>query len=124
MISSHLCLGLPSDFFFRFSYQIFLCSSLGSIRAACPVHLIFLGSTILIISGEEYKLSSSSFCNFLQPPVSSSLFGPNIPLSARSQTLSVYEYAFPLIWETKFHTHTKLLAKLYICEDDPTDVDA
>jgi hypothetical protein len=30
---------------------------------------------ILIILGEEYKLRSSSLCSFLQPPVSSFLFG-------------------------------------------------
>jgi hypothetical protein len=36
---------------------------------------------ILIIFGKEYKLCSSSLCTFLQPPVTSSLFGLNILLS-------------------------------------------
>jgi hypothetical protein len=36
---------------------------------------------VIIILEEEYKLWSSSLCSFLQPPVTSSLFGPNILLS-------------------------------------------
>jgi hypothetical protein len=36
---------------------------------------------ILFIHGEEYKSWSSSLCSFLHPPVTSSLFGPNILLS-------------------------------------------
>jgi hypothetical protein len=41
-------------------------------------HLILLDLIILILLDEEYKLCSSSLCSFLHPPVTPSLFGPNI----------------------------------------------
>jgi hypothetical protein len=46
---------------------------------------------ILIILGGAYKLWSPSLCSYLQPPINSSLFGPNILLSTLFQTPSVYE---------------------------------
>jgi hypothetical protein len=66
---------------------------------------------ILIIVGGEYTVWSSSLCSFPQPPVTSSLFGPNTILSSAPCPQIPSIYVPPLTLETKFQTHTEPRAK-------------
>jgi hypothetical protein len=81
--SSHTPSGFPTKLLY---------TSLSSpIRATCSAHLILLDFICLMISGDEYKIWSSSLCNYLHSRVTSSRFGPNILLKTlSSNTLSLW----------------------------------
>jgi hypothetical protein len=105
ILSTHLHLGhnsalfpsgFPTNNLYAFNFSL--------IRTICSAHLILLDLIIAIILGEKYKSRSSSLCNFLEPPVTSSSSAPC------SQTPSVY--VPPLMSEIKFHSHSESRAKL------------
>jgi hypothetical protein len=79
--SSHLRLRVPNYLFPSGCHTKTLQAiRFVSIRDTWPANCMHLDSIILIISGQQYKLRSSSLCSFLLPPVMSCSFNLNIPL--------------------------------------------
>ena len=82
ILFNHLRLGLPSGLLpFGFPSKTLYTTFPSPIHATCPAHLILLDFITRTILGEEYKSFSSSLCNLLHFPVTSSLLGPNILLN-------------------------------------------
>ena len=82
ILSTYLRLGLPSGLFPSGFPTKTLYTPLSSpLRTTCPAHLILLDFITHTILGEGYKSFSSSLCNLLHSPVTSSLLGRNILLN-------------------------------------------
>jgi hypothetical protein len=105
ILTSRLCLGLPSNIFLSsFPQKILYAIFFALLRATCYTHIIFRDLTVLIIFGVQFmklfimQLSPSSY-NFI--PLWSK-YSPQHPVLKYLRSMS----------ETKFHTHTKPQAKL------------
>jgi hypothetical protein len=94
--------GFPTNILYTFLFF--------PIRATCPVHPFSLTCSFYLYLANRTNYESP-LPSFLQPHVTSSLFGPNILLSTLFPLYSL-TLCSSLWWETMFHNHTEPQAKL------------
>jgi hypothetical protein len=110
IISSLLCLGLPSGLLLSgFSTKI-LYAPLLSLYVLHALSICLLYLITRMIFAEEYRAYSSLLCSLLHSPLPRPSQAHICFSATYSRTPSAY--IPPSMWETKFHTHIKKPARL------------
>ena len=104
ILSFHRHLRHASGLCLQFPHHNPLCNHLLPVRATCPAHLFRVYPITWRNAREMQKSLSSSLCSFLQFPLTSPLLDLNNFLGARFSNSAC---VLLLLWETRFHTHTK-----------------
>jgi hypothetical protein len=116
ILSSHLLLGLPSGLFpSGFPTKTLYTHSLSIIRATCSAHHILLDFISRKTFGVQYRSLSSSICNFLHSPVTSSLnhtYFPQYPILKHPQPTFLPQYERPSF--TPIQNNRQIYSSLYL----------
>jgi hypothetical protein len=109
----NLCLVLLSSLHPTDYKTKILCVSI--MRATCPAHLILLDLITQMKPYWEYKSWSFSLCNFLQPPGTSPLLGPNVFLSTLFYDTHSLLYFFKVRNKIAEKTGKIIISYLKVC---------